>query len=452
MKKENINQKSEKHYKKDDKKNKKKEWTSKIVEKTVEQSDKGKTYGKKEVKGRETQKKEIKKQGKKSGNALVCPYAKKCGCCEYQGLSYEEQLAKKQKWVSSLMKKHGTVYPIVGMEQPYYYRNKVHAVFDRDRKNNVISGVYKEGTHIVVPIDRCLIEDQLADDIIRTVKELMKSFKMKVYDEDTQYGFMRHILIKRGFATGEVMVVLVTASPVFPSKNNFVKALRAKHSEVTTVIQNINGRGTSMVLGEKEHILYGKGYIEDVLCGCTFRISSKSFYQINPIQTERLYGKAMELAGLTGKEKVIDAYCGIGTIGLIASKQAAEVIGVELNKDAVKDAIANAKRNEIKNARFYCEDASKFMIKMAENGQKADVVFMDPPRSGSTEVFIDSVALMAPKKVVYISCHPETLERDIRYFKKKGYQPEGCYPFDLFPWTGHVETVILMTYCGSDQK
>ena len=452
MKKENINQKSEKHYKKDDKKNKKKEWTSKIVEKTVEQSDKGKTYGKKEVKGRETQKKEIKKQGKKSGNALVCPYAKKCGGCEYQGLSYEEQLAKKQKWVSSLMKKHGTVYPIVGMEQPYYYRNKVHAVFDRDRKNNVISGVYKEGTHIVVPIDRCLIEDQLADDIIRTVKELMKSFKMKVYDEDTQYGFMRHILIKRGFATGEVMVVLVTASPVFPSKNNFVKALRAKHSEVTTVIQNINGRGTSMVLGEKEHILYGKGYIEDVLCGCTFRISSKSFYQINPIQTERLYGKAMELAGLTGKEKVIDAYCGIGTIGLIASKQAAEVIGVELNKDAVKDAIANAKRNEIKNARFYCEDASKFMVKMAENGQNADVVFMDPPRNGSTEVFIDSVALMAPKKVVYISCHPETLERDIRYFKKKGYQPEGCYPFDLFPWTGHVETVILMTYCGSDKK
>ena len=200
-----------------------------------------------------------------------------------------------------------------------------------------------------------------------------------------------------------------------------------------------------MVLGEKEHILYGKGYIEDVLCGCTFRISSKSFYQINPIQTEHLYEKAIALAKLSGKEKVIDAYCGIGTIGLIASKKAKEVIGVELNKDAVKDAIFNAKRNDIKNVRFYCEDASKFMVKMAEHGESADVVFLDPPRSGSTETFIDSLAMMAPKKVVYISCHPETLERDIRYFKKKGYNPEGCYPFDLFPWTGHVENIVVLT-------
>lgn len=374
-----------------------------------------------------------------------CPYAKKCGGCQYQGISYEQQLNKKQKWVNGLMQKHCQVHRIFGMEHPYFYRNKVHAVFDRDRKNQVISGVYKEGTHIVVPIDRCLIEDQKADAIIATVKELMKSFKMKVYDEDTQYGFMRHILIKRGFATGQIMVVLVTASPVFPSKNNFVKALRKEHPEITTVIQNINGRGTSMVLGDKEHVLYGKGYIEDILCGCTFRISSKSFYQINPIQTEYLYEKAIELAQLSGRERVIDAYCGIGTIGLIASKKAKEVIGVEVNKDAVKDAIFNAKRNEIKNTRFYCEDASKFMVKMAENGESADVVFLDPPRSGSTETFIDSLAMMAPKKVVYISCHPETLERDIRYFKKKGYEPKGCYPFDLFPWTGHVENIVVLT-------
>lgn len=386
-----------------------------------------------------------KKQNVVEKKQQSCPYAKKCGGCQYQGISYEEQLKKKQKWVSGLMKKHCPVYPIFGMESPYFYRNKVHAVFDRDRKNQIISGVYKEGTHFVVPIDRCLIEDQKADEIIATVKELMKSFKMKVYDEDTQYGFMRHILIKRGFATGQIMVVLVTASPVFPSKNNFVKALRKVHPEITTVIQNVNGRGTSMVLGEKEHILYGKGYIEDVLCGCTFRISSKSFYQINPIQTEHLYEKAIALAKLSGKEKVIDAYCGIGTIGLIASNKAKEVIGVELNKDAVKDAIFNAKRNDIKNVRFYCEDASKFMVKMAEHGESADVVFLDPPRSGSTETFIDSLAMMAPKKVVYISCHPETLERDIRYFKKKGYNPEGCYPFDLFPWTGHVENIVVLT-------
>ena len=186
-------------------------------------------------------------QSSKSKKKTGCPYAKKCGGCQYQGLTYEEQLMKKQKWVNSLMKKHCTVHPIFGMENPYFYRNKVHAVLDRDRKNQVISGVYQEGTHRVVPIDRCLIEDQKADAIIATIKELIKSFKMKVYDEDTEYGFMRHILIKRGFATGEVMVVLVTASPVFPSKNNFVKALREKHPEITTVIQNINGRGTSMV-------------------------------------------------------------------------------------------------------------------------------------------------------------------------------------------------------------
>ena len=408
----------------------------------------------KESKNKETKKKETSSvmTKKKQKEGLVCPYAKKCGGCQYQGLSYEEQLKKKQKWVQSLMKKHCTVYPIFGMDNPYFYRNKVHAVLDRDRKNQVIAGVYEEKTHKVVPIDRCLIEDQKADAIIATIKDLIKSFKMKVYDEDTQYGLMRHILIKRGFATGEIMVVLVTASPVFPSKNNFVKALRAKHPEITTVIQNINGRGTSMVLGDKEHILYGKGYIEDVLCGCTFRISSKSFYQINPIQTEHLYEKAITLAGLTGKERVIDAYCGIGTIGLIASRYAKEVIGVELNKDAVKDAIANAKRNDIKNTKFYCEDASKFMIQMAQQGQKADVVFLDPPRSGSTEAFIDSVAVLSPKKVVYISCHPETLERDVSYFKKKGYVAKECYPFDLFPWTGHVESVIMMTYCGDKQK
>lgn len=380
----------------------------------------------------------------KQGKEKACPYAKKCGGCQYQGISYEEQLEKKQKWVSSLMKRHGNVHPITGMENPYFYRNKVHAVFDRDRRNQIISGVYKEGTHIVVPIDRCFIEDQKADDIIQTVKELMKSFKMKVYDEDTQYGFMRHILVKRGFATGEVMVVLVTASPVFPSKNNFVKALCKEHPEITTIIQNINARGTSMILGEKEHILYGKGYIEDVLCGCTFRISAKSFYQINPVQTEKLYQKAMDLAGLTGKERVIDAYCGIGTITLVASKRAKEVIGVELNRDAVRDAISNARRNEIKNAKFYCEDASRFMVKMAENGEKADVVFLDPPRSGSTETFIDAVDKMKPDRVIYISCNPETLERDVRYFKKKGYQMKECWPFDLFPWTGHAEVVTCL--------
>ena len=337
------------------------------------------------------------------------------------------------------------VRPIIGMEEPYHYRNKVHAVFGLDRKNNPISGIYKEGTHRILPVDSCLIEDQKADEIIVTIRSMLRSFKIRVFDEDTGYGLLRHVLIRRGFTTGEILVVLVTASPVFPSKNNFVKALREKHPEITTIVQNINGRSTSMVLGDKEHVLYGKGYIEDVLCGLRFRISSRSFYQINSAQTEKLYGKAMELAGLTGKETVLDAYCGIGTIGLIASKHAGKVIGVELNQDAVRDAVQNAKKNGITNAQFFCNDAGRFMSHMAARGESADVVFMDPPRSGSTEEFIDSVALMQPKRVVYISCGPDTLARDLRMFAKHGYKAKEAWPVDLFGWTEHVETVVLLS-------
>ncbi len=374
----------------------------------------------------------------------ICPVYKKCGGCDFQGVPYPEQLKKKEKQVRKLLSSYCTVHPIIGMKDPYYYRNKVHAVFDRDRRGNAICGVYQKGTHHVVPVESCMIEDQKADEIIQSIRGLLKSFKIRTYDEDTGYGLLRHVLVRRGFSSGEIMVVLVTASPVFPSKNNFVKAIRKIHPEITTIIQNVNGRGTSMVLGTQEKTLYGKGYIEDQLCGCTFRISAKSFYQVNPVQTEVLYEKAIELAGLTGKETILDAYCGIGTIGLIASKKAKEVIGVELNKDAVRDAVTNAKRNQIQNARFYCDDAGKFMVKMAEQGGKVDVVFMDPPRSGSDEVFLDCLVQMAPKKVVYVSCNPETLARDLEYLKKKGYQAKGAWPVDMFAWTNHCETVVLL--------
>ena len=238
--------------------------------------------------------------------------------------------------------------------------------------------------------------------------------------------------------------MLVTASPVFPSKNNFVKALREKHPEITTIVQNINGRGTSMVLGDKEHVLYGRGYIVDELCGCRFRISSKSFYQVNPVQTEVLYNKALSLAGLTGQELVVDAYCGIGTIGIIASKAAGKVIGVELNQDAVRDAVNNAKMNGIENIRFYCNDAGRFLVNMAEQGEKADVVIMDPPRSGSTEEFMDAVGKLGVGKVVYVSCNPETLARDVRYMKKLGYRAVEAWPVDMFGGTVHVETALLL--------
>ena len=374
-----------------------------------------------------------------------CPIYRECGGCQYLHLTYDQQLKEKQKRMEELLGGVCPVRPIIGMEEPYHYRNKVHAVFGLDRKNNPISGIYKEGTHRILPVNSCLIEDQKADEIIVTIRSMLRSFKIRVFDEDTGYGLLRHVLIRRGFTTGEILVVLVTASPVFPSKNNFVKALREKHPEITTIVQNINGRSTSMVLGDKEHVLYGKGYIEDELCGLRFRISSRSFYQINSVQTEKLYGKAMELAGLTGKETVLDAYCGIGTIGLIASKHAGKVIGVELNQDAVRDAVQNAKKNGITNAQFFCNDAGRFMSHMAARGESADVVFMDPPRSGSTEEFIDAVALMQPKRVVYISCGPDTLARDLKVFAKHGYRAKEAWPVDLFGWTGHVETVVLLS-------
>lgn len=374
-----------------------------------------------------------------------CPVEKRCGGCQYLHLKYEEQLARKQKMVEELMKPYCCVHAIAGMEEPFHYRNKVHAVFAHKRDGSIISGTYEEGTHEVVPVKECLLENQKADAIIATIRDLLKSFKIKTYNEDTGYGLFRHALIRVGHQTGEIMVVLVLGSPILPSKNNFVKALRKAHPEITTVVLNVNDKKTSMVLGEKETVLYGKGYIEDVLCGCRFRISAKSFYQINSVQTEALYGKAMELAMLSGKERVIDAYCGIGTIGMVAAKQAGEVIGVELNPDAVRDAIRNAKANDMKNIRFYQNDAGQFMVGMAQQGEKADVVFMDPPRAGSDEAFLSSVVQLAPKRIVYISCDPNTQARDLEYLTKHGYKAEGAYPFDMFPFTNHVENIVNLS-------
>lgn len=373
----------------------------------------------------------------------VCPYMKKCGGCQLQGVPYAQQLKNKEKQVKDLIGPYCRVFPITGMETPYHYRNKVHAVLDH-RKGNVISGIYEEKSHQVVPVDSCQIEDKKADEIIVTIRELLQSFRLKVYDEDNGFGLFRHILIRVGKTSGQIMVVLVMASSIFPSKNNFIKALRQKHPEITTIVQNINDQDTSMVLGEREKVLYGKGYITDTLCGKTFRISSRSFYQINPVQTEKLYQKAIHLAGLTGKERIVDAYCGIGTIGLIAADRVKEVIGIELNEDAIRDAIRNAHANKITNAQFYCEDAGKFMEEMADSGETADVVFMDPPRSGSDERFLSSVVKLSPKQIVYISCNPETMARDLAYLTGNGYRAITAWPFDMFPHTSHTEVVACL--------
>lgn len=377
-----------------------------------------------------------------------CPTAKKCGACHYAGMEYKQQLKKKQKLAETLLSEFGKVEPILGMENPCYYRNKVHHVFARDRKGQVLSGCYEANSHHVVDVLHCKLEDEKSQAIIASVKKLLRSFKILVYDEDRDFGLLRHVLVRRGFTTGEIMVVLVVTSPIFPSKNNFVKALRKEHPEVTTIVLNINDAQTSMVLGSRNIILYGPGFIKDRLCDCTFRISPDSFYQINPVQTEKLYQKAIRYASLKGQETVIDAYCGIGTIGIVSAKQMhnkGRVIGVELNANAVKDAKINAKENKINNVEFYAGDASVFMTTMAAKQEKVDVVFMDPPRSGSTQEFMDAIVTLAPKRVVYVSCNPETQARDLKYITKKGYKVEKIQPVDMFPVTNHVETIVLMS-------
>ncbi|NDO47908.1 23S rRNA (uracil(1939)-C(5))-methyltransferase RlmD [Lachnospiraceae bacterium MD335] len=376
-----------------------------------------------------------------------CPYVKKCGACHIGDRTYEEELAQKKRQVETYIKKYCPVIGMAGMYYPYHYRNKVHAVFGR-YKEEVVAGTYEEGTHCIIPIKNCLIEDEQASKIIETVTDLIKSFKIWVYNEDTCRGLMRHILIRKGMSTKQIMVVLVTAGPEFPHKNNFVAKLRKLHPEITTVIQNINDKTTTMVLGEKNKILYGNGYIEDVLCGLRFRISPSSFYQINAAQAQVLYKKAIHAAALTGAETVIDAYCGIGTIGMVMAARAKRVIGIELNDDAVRDAKTNAKRNNINNIRFVAADATEYMTRMSENGERADVVVLDPPRSGSTEAFVKAAASIAPERIIYISCNPETLGRDLEWFQKAGYRAASAEGVDMFAFTNHVESIVTMQRRG----
>lgn len=389
---------------------------------------------------------------KKEDSGKLCPVSAKCGGCKWINIGYKEQLEAKNARFRKLMEPFCRPEPIIAMEEPTHYRNKVHAAFGEDRRHNAISGIYEEKSHRIVPVDSCLIENRKADQIIVSIRGLLKSFKIRPYNEDTGYGLLRHVLVRVGHKTGQIMVVLVLAYPIMPSKNNFVKALLKLHPEITTIAINVNDRDTSMVLGEKQQVIYGKGYIEDELCGQTFRISPKSFYQINPVQTEKLYNKAMEYAGLTGKETVLDAYCGTGTIGMIASARAGKVLGVELNKDAVRDAVSNAKRNGISNIRFYQYDAGDFLLEMAQQGAKLDLLFMDPPRSGSSEAFLNAAGKIGPERIVYISCNPETLARDLKILARKGYQVKRCVPVDMFPFTESVESIVLLSKLNNPQS
>jgi 23S rRNA (uracil1939-C5)-methyltransferase len=381
---------------------------------------------------------------KNSSAGSKCPVSHLCGGCNYVDEDYVRQLEIKQGMLDELLGKYAPVDKIEGMDNPYNYRNKVTAEFHRQKNGEVISGVYQEGTHKVFPVDYCYIENEKARAIIKDVAGLVRSFKLPIYDEDKGSGLLRHVQVRVGKNTGQIMVIIVTASPVFPSKKNLAKALLKLHPEITTIIQNINTKNTTMVIGERNQTIYGKGYIEDILCGKKFRISPGSFYQVNPVQTEVLYRKAVKYADLKENQVAIDAYCGIGTIGIVASENAGKVIGVELNPAAVRDARTNVKLNNIDNVDIYSNDAGRFMVDLAEQGETVDTVFMDPPRSGSTKEFMSSVTKLSPRRLIYISCNPHSLARDLEYLTHNGYKVLKISPIDMFPLTEGIEAVALL--------
>ena len=373
-----------------------------------------------------------------------CSVSKKCGGCQLSNMDYARQLKFKQAMVVKLLRRYCHVNDIIGMSEPYHYRNKVQAAIRRAANGRTISGVYQSVNSGIVVTDDCFINDKKANEMIKYIRERIIKLNIRPYDPKSRRGYIRHIMVRKGHATGDYMAAIVSYSEDVPEIDTLAKNIAEKYKEVKTVVLCIN-KSDKLMLGRNEKILYGKGYIEDILCGRRFRISARSFYQVNPIQTEVLYNTALEAAKLSGRENILDAYCGTGTIGLCAANRAKTVLGIEINRDAISDAVVNARLNNIANADFINGDAAEFMSEAAENGERFDVVFADPPRAGCSRVFLESLITLAPKRVVYISCNPETLARDMYILTKGGYKAEMAQPVDMFPHTRHVETVVLLS-------
>ena len=376
---------------------------------------------------------------------FACKKAKQCGGCQLQNMTYPEQLVYKRNKVRRYLGKFHKIPPVIGMQDPTHYRCKGQAAFGTTRAGKIISGIYQSSSHRIVNVDSCLTEDKRADEIIVGLRALLPSFGIRPYDEDSRRGLLRHVLVRRSPNTKEILVVLVCASAVFPSRKNFVQALLKQFPDITSVVLNINPRRTSMVLGEREQVLYGPGYIYEQLCGMRFRISPRSFAQINPVQTEILYRTAIEAAQMNGTERVLDAYCGVGPIGLIASPHCAKVLGAEGTADAVRDAKRNAQENGVRNAEFVCADAGELMRELADAGEHLDLLFTDPPRAGCSMEFLQSVLKLKPARIVYISCNVETQARDLKVLCDGGYRVTFAQPVDLFPYTNHIESVVCLT-------
>lgn len=374
-------------------------------------------------------------------NKSSCPVIKKCGKCQSFDITYQQLLKIKEKEAKKLLPKNCTIHPIDGMSDPYHYRYSMQAVMGY-QKGKAILGTYKSGSHIFVPVENCEAEDQQIRAIAETIKGLIPSFKMRIYDENSGYGFLRYLIVKKAAATGQVMVILVTASPVFPSKNNFVKALRQKHPEITTIIQNINERVVNRGLGNQEKILYGKGYIEDQVCGFTTIITSKSNPLVNPLQTEILYQRMITAAGLTGQETVFSGYGGAVVIGMMAGKAAKKVICAETNKDTVKNAADHIKGNKISNVQFYHNDAAKLLKQVAAEGESVDVVLMDLTKYSDDKDLFELISQIRPPRLVLVFHDLIALKKHLAFLEKSGYLPSEAWLVDTMPWTEQCDICI----------
>lgn len=374
----------------------------------------------------------------------ACPFSRKCSGCQLQNLTYPEQLKMKQVKLIRLLGRFCHVDEIIGMDNPINYRNKAQAMFGF-KNGKIISGIYQSANGKIAEVEGCMLETDESQEIVKTVKRLAIKYKIKAYDLQSGKGFLRHVLVREGFKTGQIMVVIVSANDTFPQKEAFAEDLVSAHKNITTVVWNINPTETPLFLGKKSVTLYGEGYIKDILCDLEFRISPASFYQVNPVQTEILYNTARKFADLNGEQAVLDAYCGTGTIGLTMAKNAQKVLGVEINADAIRDAKENATLNGIQNVEFYNEDAGEYISFLARKKEKIDVVITDPPRAGCSMKFLKSLIELSPKRVVYISCNPETLARDLNVLVKSGYRVKKIQGVDMFPHTNHIECVVALT-------
>ena len=377
-----------------------------------------------------------------------CPVYKRCGGCNLQHMTYERTLQFKRQVVIDNLERIGglegiQVEPVIGMETPKRYRNKAQYPVGMG-KNGPIAGFFAPRSHEIIQAEECGIQHPSSDLAKNTVLEFIKADRIPVYDEITHKGLIRHVVVKVGFMTGEVMVILVSTGPNIPKKDKLVSLLKERIPGLASIVVNVNDKPGNVILGSKNITLYGKDTIEDKLGDLLFEISPLSFYQVNPEQTLVLYNKAVEYAGLTGEETVFDLYCGIGTISLFAAGKAKKVIGVESVPEAVEAARRNAERNRINNAEFYCGNAEEVVPELYRQGMQADVVIVDPPRKGCDEVLLKTLIDMAPQRIVYVSCNPSTLARDMKVLHGSGYEPQKVQPVDMFPWTNHVEAIILL--------